>query len=373
MPREHAIAVIPGDGIGAEVIGEGLKVLGALAAIFGFRLRTTSYPWGADHYLKTGETMPDRALDEYRQHAAVYLGAIGDPRIEVGLLERAIIAGLRFKLDLYVNLRPIKLYDARFCPLKDKGPADVDLVVVRENTEDAYTGIGGVFKQGTPDEVAIATMLYTRKGCERAVRYAFELAERRPRRKVTLIDKANAVRPQDIWTRAFADVAKEHPGVQADHAYIDAACMWLVKNPETFDVCVMPNIFGDIFTDLGAMVQGGLGIAASGNLHPGRTSMFEPIHGSAPKYRGKNVANPLAAINAGGMMLDHLGEKEAAAALDRAIAALLTSGRIRSLGAGDHATTEIGDLVVAEVRAQAGTPAPAAGAQPGRAKVRRRA
>jgi len=350
VPRDYAIAVIPGDGIGDEVIREGLKVLRALASIFGFQLRTTDYPWGAEHYLKTGVTMPDSALDEYRQHHAVYLGAIGDPRIEVGLLERAIIAGLRFKLDLYVNLRPIKLHDARFCPLKDKKPEDVDMVVVRENTEDAYAGIGGHLKQGTQDEVAIAMMIYTRRGCERAIRYAFELAKTRKRRKVTLIDKANAIRPQDLWTRTFADVAKEYSGVETDHAYIDAACMWLVKNPESFDVCVMPNLFGDIFTDLGAMVQGGMGIAASGNLHPGKTSMFEPIHGSAPKYRGKNVANPLAAINAGGMMLDHLGEKPAAAALEKAIAGLLTSGRIRSLGAGDHPTTEIGDFVVAEVR-----------------------
>jgi 3-isopropylmalate dehydrogenase len=350
LSKEHAIAVIPGDGIGGEVIDEGLKVLRALATSYGFKLRTTNYPWGAEHFLKTGVTMPDSALDEYRQHAAVYLGAIGDPRIEVGMLERAIIAGLRFKLDLYVNLRPIKLYDARFCPLKDKKPSDVDLVVVRENTEDAYIGIGGHFKQGTPDEVAIATMLYTRKGCERAVRYAFELAKNRKRRKLTLVDKANAVRPQDLWTRTFAEVAKEYPNVETDHAYIDAACMWLVKNPESFDVCVMPNIFGDIFTDLGAMVQGGMGIAASGNLHPGKTSMFEPIHGSAPKYRGQNKANPLAAINAAGMMLDYLGEKTAAATLDAAISGLLTSGRVKSLGAGELPCSEIGDLVTAEVK-----------------------
>ncbi len=350
MAREYSIAVIPGDGIGEEVIREGLKVVTALAEIHGFKLKQTLYPWSADHFLKTGVAHPDSAFDEYRQQHAVYLGAIGDPRLEVGMLERAVIAGLRFKLDLFINLRPIKLYDARFCPLKDKQPEHVDMVVVRENTEDAYTGIGGIFKEGTPDEVAVATMLYTRKGCERAIRYAFEIAKSRKRRKLTLVDKANAVRPQAIWTRTFAEVAKEYPGIETDHAYIDAACMWLVKNPESFDVAVMPNIFGDIFTDLGAMVQGGLGIAASGNLHPGKTSMFEPIHGSAPKYRGKNVANPLAAINAGGMMLDYLGEKAAAAQVDQAIAALLTSGRIKSLSAGDHKTNEIGDLVTAEVR-----------------------
>ncbi len=350
MAREYSIAVIPGDGIGEEVIREGMRVVGALAEIYGFQLKITRYPWGADHYLKTGVAHPDSAFDEYRQQRAVYLGAIGDPRCEVGLLERAIIGNLCFKLDLFVNLRPIKLYDERFCPLKEKKPADVDMVVVRENTEDAYTGIGGIFKEGTPDEIAIATMLYTRKGCERVIRYAFELAKTRKRRKLTLVDKANAVRPQDIWTRTFAEVAREYPTIQTDHAYIDAACMWLVKNPESFDVAVMPNIFGDIFTDLGAMVQGGLGIAASGNLHPGKTSMFEPIHGSAPKYRGQNVANPLAAINAGGMMLDYLGEKPAAATCEAAISGLLTSGRIRSLNAGDHKTSEIGDLVVSEVR-----------------------
>jgi 3-isopropylmalate dehydrogenase len=221
--------------------------------------------------------------------------------------------------------------------------------VVRENTEDAYIGIGGHFKLGTPDEVAIATMLYTRKGCERAIRYAFEIAKTRKRKKVTLIDKANAVRPQDIWTRAFADVAKENPGIETDHAYIDAACMWLVKNPESFDVCVMPNIFGDIFTDLGAMVQGGMGIAASGNLHPGRTSMFEPIHGSAPKYKGQNKANPVAAIMAASMMLDYLGESKASAAIEKSVRDNIVSGKIPSLNAGAAGTDEIGDWIAKSV------------------------
>jgi 3-isopropylmalate dehydrogenase len=340
------IAVIPGDGIGEEVVREGLKVLEAAAEEHGFDYETKTYPFGADHYLKTGETMPESVFSELRDFDAIYLGAIGDPRIETGMLEHAIIGGVRFKLDLYINLRPVKLYADRLCPLKDKGPKDIDMVFVRENTEDAYTRIGGIFKQGTPDEVAVATMLYTRKGCERAIRYAFELAGKPGRRKkVTLIDKANAIRAQDIWTRTFAEVAKEYPGIETDHAYIDAACMWMVKNPEWFDVAVSPNIFGDIITDLGAMLQGGLGIAASGNLHPGRVSMFEPIHGSAPKYRGKNVANPVAAIMAAAMMLDYLDQPKAARAIEASVEHCLVSGAIPSLNAGALPTDKIGDLV----------------------------
>jgi 3-isopropylmalate dehydrogenase len=350
MPRKtYRIAVIPGDGIGEEVVREGLKVLRVLSQRFGFAFEETIYPFGAEHYLKTNEMIPQSAFDEFRKHDAIYFGAIGDPRIETGLLERAIIAGMRFQLDLYVNLRPIKLYADHLCPLKDKGPADVDMVFVRENTEDAYTGLGGIFKKGTPDEVAMAVMMYTRKGCERAVRFAFELARARPRKHLTLIDKANAVRAQDIWTRTFEEVAREYPDIKTEHAYIDAACMWMVKNPESFDVAVTPNIFGDIITDLGAMIQGGMGIAASGNIHPGQVSMFEPIHGSAPKYKGQNVANPLASINAAGMMLDYLGEHEAAKNLDQAIGDLLRSRKIRSLKTGDHKTTEIGDLVAKAV------------------------
>jgi 3-isopropylmalate dehydrogenase len=348
--KEYNIAVIAGDGIGEEVVHEGLRVLQTLSEVYGFSIREEKYPYGADHYLKTGETMPDGIYEEMRQMQAVYLGAIGDPRVETGLLERAIIAGVRFNLDLYVNLRPIKLYSEVFCPLKEKQPEHVNLVVVRENTEDAYTGIGGIFKKSTPDEVAIATMLYTAKGVERVIRFAFELAKKQGRERVTLVDKANAIRPQDIYTRHFDHIKAEYPEIQTDHMYIDAACMWLIKNPEWFDVAVMPNIFGDIFTDLGAMVQGGLGIAASGNLHPGQVSMFEPIHGSAPKYRGKGVANPLAAINAVQMMIDYLGETEAAIRLDRAVSDLLSSGRIRSLSAGVHPTAEIGDLVIEEVK-----------------------
>jgi 3-isopropylmalate dehydrogenase len=298
--------------------------------------------------------MPESVFDEVRQMSAIYLGAIGDPRIEVGFLERAIIAGLRFRLDLFVNLRPIKLYAAHLTPLKDKGPDDIDFVVVRENTEDLYTGLGGLFKKGTPDEVAVGEMIFTRKGVERVIRYAFELArargaERGDPAKLTLVDKANAIRIMDIWTRVFEEVGREYPEVETDHNYVDACTMWMVKNPEVYETIVAPNLFGDIITDLGAMLQGGMGIAASGNIHPGGVSMFEPIHGSAPKYRGKNVANPLAAIAAVQMMLDYVGEKAAAAAVENAIASLLASGRIPSLAAGVLKTSEIGDLVVREI------------------------
>ena len=361
MSNVYDIAVLPGDGIGEEVVAEGLKVLAAAREVFGFETRLEHLPYGAEHYLKTGETMPDAAFDRIRDMHAVLLGAIGDPRIEVGKLEFAIIAGLRFKLDLYVNLRPIKLYHESLCPLKDKGPSDVDMVICRENTEGAYSGIYGHLRKGTPDEVAHQSMVYTAKGVERIVRYAFELSRKRGAKpgadkpKVTLIDKANALRSQDIWTRLFAKVAAEYPDVDTDHAYIDAACMWMVKNPEWFDVAVTPNLFGDIITDLGAMVQGGMGIAASGNIHPGRVSMFEPIHGSAPKYRGQNKANPLATISAVSMMLEHLGETDAGRAIESAVRGLITEGRIKSLSAGVHGTDELGTMVADAVRAAAPT------------------
>jgi len=352
---EHEIAVLGGDGIGPEVIREGLRVLDALAADFGFSLKLTDYPWCTQHYIDTGVILPDDALDEFRQLHAIYLGAIGDPRVEVGLVERGIIAGVRFGLDLYVNLRPIRLYHEKFCPIKGKTPADVDFVVVRENTEGAYAGIGGILKKGTPDEVATQQMIYTRRGCERVIRYAFEYAQKRNQgKRLTLVDKANAIRAQDIWTRTFAEVGAEFPDIEKDHGYVDATCMWMIKQPEHYDTMVTPNLFGDIITDLGAMLQGGMGIAASGNIHPGRVSMFEPIHGSAPKYTGQNKANPMGAIAAAQLMLEHLGESDAAACLESAIGGLLGSGRIRSLSAGVHGTDEIGDLVVEEVRRLAG-------------------
>jgi 3-isopropylmalate dehydrogenase len=347
---EYDIAVVAGDGIGPEVTREALKVLDTAADVWGFRTRRTNYPFGTEHWLKTGEVFPEAAFSEVRQKQAIYLGAIGDPRAPVGMIEYGIIAKMRFELDLYVNLRPVRLYDERLCPLKGKGPADVDMVFVRENTEGAYAGTYGFAHKGLPEEVATQVMVYTRHATERIIRYAFQVARQRKRKKVTMIDKANALRAQDLWTRTFADVAKEFPDVETDHAYIDAACMWMVKNPEWFDVAVAPNLFGDIITDLGAMIQGGMGIAASGNIHPGKVSLFEPIHGSAPKHAGKNVACPVAAILATGMMLDYLGQKAAGRAIEDVVIELVKSGRLKGVNTGDHPTDQVGDMVVAELK-----------------------
>jgi len=351
MPTTYEIGVIPGDGVGPEVTDEGLKVLARAAKLFGFSYHTKTYPFGADHYLATKEFMPEGQLDEFRTKHALLLGAIGDPRLPPGLVERGVIAATRFGLDLYINLRPIKLYAEHLCPIKGKKPEDVDMLVVRENTEDLYTGMGGYFKRGTPDEVVIANQIFTRKGIERAVRYAFDAAVRRNgKKKLTLVDKANAIEVQQLWRRTVEEVSPDYPGIEYDFAYIDAACMWMIKNPESFDVIVTPNLFGDILTDLGAMVQGGMGVAASGNIHPGQVSLFEPIHGSAPKYKGKNAVSPIAAIGAVGMMLDFLGEQRAAAAIDRTIGELLSSRRIPSLDASSGLkTSEIGDLVASEL------------------------
>jgi len=351
---EYDIAVIGGDGIGPEVTKQAMKVVDAAAEVYGFKLKKTEYPFGSEHYLKTEEIFPDTAFEEVKGQQAIFLGAIGDPRLPVGLIEYGIIAKCRFDLDLYINLRPIQLYDERLCPLKGKGPEDVDMIIVRENTEDAYAGMHGFAHKGQDLEVATQTMVYTRHGVERAIRYAFDLARERGKRKtVTLIDKANAVRAQDIWTRVFAIVAKDYPDIKTEHAYIDAACMWMVKNPEWFDVAVTPNLFGDIITDLGAMVQGGMGIAASGNIHPGKVSLFEPIHGSAPKHAGKNVASPVAAILAGSMMLNYLGEKKAGEAIEQAVRDLFKDQRLKGVGTGVHGTTEVGEMVTSELRAAA--------------------
>jgi 3-isopropylmalate dehydrogenase len=354
----YRLGVLGGDGIGPEVTREGLKVLEAVGGREGFEYELVEYPYSGEHYLKTGELVPDSVIEEWRGLDAVLLGAIGHPDVEPGLVERSVILGLRFGLDLYVNLRPIKLYAEHLCPLKGKGPEDIDFVVVRENTEGLYSQIGGHLKKNTPDEVAIVNGIYTWKGCERACRYAFELArklsaEREARgdggrsARVTLVDKANAIRPHDLWTRAYEHVAREFPEVETDHAYVDACCMWMIKNPEWFDVIVTTNLFGDIITDLGAMLQGGMGIAASGNIHPGRTSMFEPIHGSAPKYAGKNVACPLGAISAVAMMLDFLGETSGARLIDEAVGELLRSGEVPSADARSGiSTSKMGDMVV---------------------------
>ncbi len=351
MARIYKIAVIPGDGTGPEVIREGKKVLEAAAGKFGFKLDFVEYDIGGKRYLKTGETLPDSVLEELRGFDAIYLGAIGHPDVKPGILEQGILLNLRFSLDQYINLRPIKLYPGVWTPLKDKTPEDIDFVVVRENTEGLYCASGGFLKKGTKDEVAIQESINTRKGVERCIRYAFEYTQKRNKdKKLTLCGKTNVLTYAfDLWMRAFEEVGSEYPGVSRDYAHVDATCMWMVKNPEWFDVIVTDNMFGDIITDLGAMIQGGMGIAAGGNINPdeGGVSMFEPIGGSAPKYTGKNVINPLAAICAGAMMLEFLGEKEAADAIEASVMQV-TGEKLKSLSAGKmgYSTTEVGDLVV---------------------------
>jgi 3-isopropylmalate dehydrogenase len=346
--KSYNIGVIGGDGTGPEVVREGIKVLDAAAAKFGFKLNYTPYDFGGQRYLKTGETLPAGAVDDLRKHDALFLGAIGHPDVKPGILEKGILLNLRFELDLYINLRPVKLFPGVDCPLKDKRPEDIDFVVVRENTEGLYAGAGGFLKKGTPDEVAIQESINTRKGVERCIRYAFDYCKRRNKANtLTLCGKTNVLTfAFDLWERAFRDVAKEYPGIKADYAHVDAITMWFVKNPEWFDVIVTDNMFGDIITDLGAMIQGGMGIAAGGNINPCGVSMFEPIGGSAPKYTGKNVINPLAAICAGGMMLEHLGLVEAGKAVETAVMTV-TEKHIKSLAAGfmGYSTTEVGDLV----------------------------
>jgi len=353
--KEYQIAVIPGDGIGPEVTREGTKVLKAVADKTGFKFRLINYDFGAERYLKTKETLPDSALEELKQMDAIYLGAVGDPRVEPGILEKGILLKLRFGLDQYINLRPIKLYPGVWTPLKDKGPEDIDFVVVRENTEGLYLGVGGFVKKDTPDEVAVQEMINTRKGVERCVRYAFEYARKRDKKKkVTLCDKANVLTyAHDLWRRVFRRVGEEYSDIEKDYAFVDATCMWMVKNPEWFDVIVTCNMFGDIITDLGAMIQGGMGIAAGANINPEGVSMFEPIHGSAPKYAGKNVINPMAAICAMQMLLDTIGEEEAARIVESAIVKTLSSGKLKDLSARSGLKTdEIGDMVVGHIRSE---------------------
>ncbi len=348
----HNIAVMPGDGTGPEVVAEGLKVLAAAAERFGFRYETTEYDFGGERYLRTGETLPDPAIDELKGHDAIFMGAIGHPEVKPGILEQGILLKARFSLDQYINLRPVKLYPGVETPLRDKGPDDIDFVVVRENTEGLYVGAGGFLKKDTPDEVAVQESINTRKGVERCIRYAFEYCRKRDREKnLTLCGKTNVLNyAQDLWMRAFEQTAPDYPEIETGYAHVDAICMWFVKNPEWFDVIVTDNIFGDIITDLGAMIQGGMGIAAGGNINPEGVSMFEPIGGSAPKYTGQNVINPLAAIAAVQMMLETLGEDEAADAIDSAIA-FVTAEKLESLAVGKtgYSTSEIGDLVAERV------------------------
>ena len=345
----YKIAVLPGDGTGPEVIREGLKVLEAVSQKCGFKYETIDYDFGGDRYLKKGEILPDSAIEEFRTVDAIYLGAIGHPDVKPGILEKGILLKLRFALDQYINLRPVKLYPGVETPLKDKGPEHIDFTVVRENTEGLYCGVGGFLKKGTPDEVATQEMISTRKGVERCLRYAFEYTRKRKKdNKLTLCGKTNVLTYTfDLWDRAFNDLAKEYKDITADYAHVDATCMWMVKNPEWFDVIVTSNMFGDIITDLGAMIQGGMGIAAGGNINPEGVSMFEPIGGSAPKYTGKNIINPLAAICAGAMMLECLGEEKAAKMIEQAVIKV-TAEKLNSLSAGKmgYTTSEVGDLVV---------------------------
>lgn len=347
MQRSYSVAVIPGDGVGPEVVREGLKVLERVSRLEGFSLSTVEFPFGGEHYLRTGIILPDEALEKMREMHAIYLGAIGHPDVRPGLLEKEILLRIRFELDLYINLRPVELLPGVETPLKDKTPQDIDFVVVRENTEGLYTGAGGVLGKGTPFEVAVQESIQTRRGVERCLRYAFELARKRnKRKKLTLCGKKNVLTYTfDLWDRVFHELAPQYPDVQTEYAHVDATCMWMVKNPEQFDVIVTDNMFGDIITDLGAAIQGGLGIAASGNLHPGGVSMFEPIHGSSPRHAGKGVINPLAAIQAAAMMLDELGEQAGARRIQRAVREVVKE--LKGMGAGQMglSTSQVGDRV----------------------------
>ncbi len=347
--KSYRIAVVPGDGTGPEVVREGLKVLEAAQSKFGFKCETVEYDVGGERYLKTGEVLPDSVIEELKTFEAIYLGAIGHPDVKPGILEKGILLRLRFALDQYINLRPVVLYDKRFCPLAGKEEKDIDFIVVRENTEGLYCGSGGFLKKNTQDEVAVQESINTYKGVERCIKFAFEYAKKRNKRKqVTLCGKTNVLTfAFDLWERTFYKVAKNYPDIKTDYAHVDATCMWMVKNPEWFDVIVTDNMFGDIITDLGAMVQGGMGIAAGGNLNPEGVSMFEPIGGSAPKYTGKNVINPLAAICALSLMLDTLGEGEAAEVVENSVKKVVKE-KLESLSAGKmgYSTTEVGDLVV---------------------------
>ena len=351
--KSYDIAVIGGDGTGPEVVREGLKVLRAAASKFGFKLNTTDFDFGGERYLRTGEVLPDSASDEMRKFDAIYLGAIGHPDVKPGILEKGILLRLRFELDQYINLRPVKLFPGVACPLVGKGPEHIDYVVVRENTGDLYTGTGGVTMKGTPHEVAVQAAVYNRFQVDRCLKYAFEFTRKRNKKKtLALCGKTNVLTYlYDLWERAFHEMgAKDFADIKREYYHVDATCMWMVKNPEWFDVIVTGNMFGDIITDLGAITQGGMGIAAGGNINPEGVSMFEPIGGSAPKYTGQNVINPLAAVCAGGMMLDTLGESAAAAAIEKAVMDV-TANKLKSLAAGKmgYGTTQVGDLVAERV------------------------
>jgi 3-isopropylmalate dehydrogenase len=347
--KTYNIAVLPGDGTGPEVVNEGIKVLKAASDKFGFKLNFEWFDFGGDRYLKTGEVLPDSAIEEFRKFDSIFLGAIGHPDVKPGILEKGILLKIRFDLDQYINLRPVKLYPGVPTPLKDKGPEDIDYVVVRENVGGLYTGVGGFTMKGTKDEVAIQSMVYNRMQVERCLRYAFEYTKKHGKKNtLALCGKTNVLTyVYDLWERAFHEIGqKDFPEIKREYYHVDATCMWMVKNPEWFDVIVTGNMFGDIITDLGAITQGGMGIAAGGNINPDGVSMFEPIGGSAPKYTGKNIINPLASICCGIMMLEHLNEDEAAKAIEKSVM-YVTGNKIKDMGAGKmgYSTSEVGDMI----------------------------
>ncbi len=377
--KRYQIAILEGDGIGPEIIREGSKVIQAAGDIGGISLELTKYPYGAEHFLKTAEVLPDNAIREFKDCDAIYFGAAGDPRVAPGVLEVGLILKIRFELDQYVNLRPIKLYPNVSTPLKtDKG---IDFYIVRENTEDFYNGMGCIFRSdgdkdqvqtgslkmdrfrykaavtlnsrlGVPEDYAVTLGLITKLGAERVIRYSFELARLKGKKKVTSVDKINVLpHIYGIWREAFAKVAAEYPDIQTEYSFVDAITMWFVKNPENYGVVVAPNLFGDIISDLGAGIAGGLGFAAGANINPAGVSMFEPIHGSAPKYKGLNVINPIATILSGGMMLENVGERELGALVESAVTEVLREGRVKTKDMGGTSTTsEMGDAVVAKLK-----------------------
>jgi len=344
----YKIAVVAGDGTGPEVVAEGLKVLEAVATKKDFKYELAHYDFGGERYMKTGEVLPDSAIEELRGFDAIYLGAVGHPEVKPGILEKGLLLKLRFALDQYINLRPVKLYPGVLTPLKDKGPEDIDFVVVRENTEGLYVGEGEFINKDTEAEVALQVSRNSYKGVERCLRYAYEYTQKRNKdKKLTLCGKTNVLTyAWDLWDRTFNKLAANYPDIKTDYAHVDATCMWMVKNPEWFDVIVTDNMFGDIITDLGAMIQGGMGIAAGGNINPEGVSMFEPIGGSAPKYTGQGVINPLAAICAAGMLLENIGEVEAGKAIEASVMKVTTQLKSLSAGKMGYSTSEVGDLVV---------------------------
>ena len=360
MSKTYKIAVLPGDGTGPEVVREGIKVLQAAASKFNFKLDLTTYDFGGERYLRTGEVLPPSAADDLRKHDAIFLGAIGHPDVKPGILEKGILLKLRFDLDQYINLRPVHLYPGVETPIKDKGPKEIDYVVVRENSGDVYTGVGGIMMKGSPHEVAIQNMIYSRAQVDRCLRWAFHYTRKYGKKArgvgehntLALVGKTNVLTYVfDLWERAFHEMGeKEFPDIKREYYHVDATCMWMVKSPEWFDVLVTANLFGDIITDLAAITQGGLGIAAGGNINPEGVSMFEPMGCSAPKYTGKNVINPLAAICSAMMMMEHLGEEKAARAIEEAVKNV-TATKVKSLAAGKmgYSTTQVGDLVAERV------------------------